>query len=206
MGRTWDGHDVPTLRMHEAAMCFFTPGAFRYYLPAYMLAELRDPENADILGEFVVYQFGEPELDWKETYEKRLTLFTQDEKDAVLAFLRYMQERYGTFAEYVVFAEKQLAGNNGLNPAYVSRVASLSPPKYGRVTWPNSLTHRGPNTGRLSQVATPYPGQRRRGTPWCLATRSAKRRTVMLGISWKSRLRHGTPNAGEVACCGEGVI
>ena len=117
LGRSWDGHDAPTLRMHEVAMSFFTPEAFRYYLPAYMLAELRDPENADILGEFVVYQFGEPEPDWKETYEKRLTLFTQDEKDAVLAFLRYMQERYGTFAEYVVFAEKQLGGNNGLNPA-----------------------------------------------------------------------------------------
>jgi len=77
-GQSWDGHDTAALRMHEAAMCFFTPEAFRYYLPAYMLAELCDPENADVLGEYVVYQFGEPSVSREQTFEERLALFTQE--------------------------------------------------------------------------------------------------------------------------------
>ena len=108
-GRGWDGHDAKSLRAHEAAMCFFTPEAFRYYLPAFMLAELEAPEVADILGEYVVYQFGRPEPIWESEYSKRLALFTTTEKRAILAFIQYMQDKYGCFEEYLEYASPVLS-------------------------------------------------------------------------------------------------
>src|SRR4051794_22113680 len=54
-GKAWQGHSARALREHESSMCFFTPGAFRYYLPAFMLAELDDPETADVIAEGILF-------------------------------------------------------------------------------------------------------------------------------------------------------
>ncbi len=40
-GKTWKGHRVNDLRCHETALFHCTPDAFRYYLPAFMLAVFR---------------------------------------------------------------------------------------------------------------------------------------------------------------------
>src|SRR5688500_17074375 len=37
-GRSWQGHAVSALRYHSVGLSFFTPEAFCYYLPAYLLA------------------------------------------------------------------------------------------------------------------------------------------------------------------------
>ena len=108
-GKKWDGHDVKTLRTHESAMSFFTPEAFRYYLPAFMLAELENPVEADILGEYVVYQFGRPAPFWESEFKKRVALFTKSEKAAILAFVQYMQDQYGCFEEYLEYASSVLS-------------------------------------------------------------------------------------------------
>jgi hypothetical protein len=108
-GRPWSGHDVASLRRHSAAMSFFTPEAFRYYLPAFMLAELADPETADIIGESIVHHFGPPEDNWKDIHRARLSLFTTPENDAVLAFLHYMESTDSAFSGAVRYAETQMA-------------------------------------------------------------------------------------------------
>ena len=41
-GRTWRGHEVKDLHYHYDALSFFTPKAFRYYLPAFVLADLSE--------------------------------------------------------------------------------------------------------------------------------------------------------------------
>ena len=42
---TWRGHQTTNLRKHVAALSFFTHKAFRYWLPAFMLAELEEPKR-----------------------------------------------------------------------------------------------------------------------------------------------------------------
>jgi len=98
-GTTWDGHDVAMLRKHEAAMSFFTPEAFRYYLPCFMLAELTDPKTADILGEYVVSQFARSEGNWEDKRSKRVGQFTSGERRAIIAFLQYMTDTYQGFRQ-----------------------------------------------------------------------------------------------------------
>ena len=107
-GRPWSGHDVATLRRHAAAMSLFTTEAFRYYLPAFMLAELSDPETADIIGESIVHHLGPPADYWEEIHRARLSLFTNGERNAILAFLHYMEGTDSTFSESVRYAETQM--------------------------------------------------------------------------------------------------
>ncbi len=88
-GTTWRGHRVQDLRRHEAAMSFFTDKAFRYWLPAFMLAELEDPEAADVIGEGIAFH-----LTKGESADARLQQFAQDELKAIAAFLDECARRY----------------------------------------------------------------------------------------------------------------
>lgn len=108
-GKSWTGHSVSDLRFYAVAISFFEPEAFRYFLPAFMLAELEDPEEADIIGESIVFSFGEPADYWVEMYEARISLFTRNEKEAILEFLKFMGQD-DCLSEYVTYASRQLQG------------------------------------------------------------------------------------------------
>src|SRR5690349_8547569 len=58
-GLSWRGHQAGELRKHDAALSLFTDKAFRYWLPAFMLAELEEPETADVIAERIAYHFSE---------------------------------------------------------------------------------------------------------------------------------------------------
>ena len=88
-GKTWRGHRVEDLRHHEAAMSFFTDQAFRYWLPAFMLAELDHPAEADIIAEGIASHLTE-----SEGADARLRHFARDELEAMAAFLSECARRY----------------------------------------------------------------------------------------------------------------
>ena len=83
-GRTWRGNRVVDLRFHEAALVFFTPDAFRYYLPAFLLASLDDREEADVIPDHVVDHFSHHA---RPSWAKRVESFSPAECDAIIAFL-----------------------------------------------------------------------------------------------------------------------
>ena len=83
-GTSWRGHGVRDLRCQSAALSFFTDKAFRYWLPAFMLAHLEDAEQADIIAESIAghllpSEYGRP--------DQRLAQFTRQELEAVAAFM-----------------------------------------------------------------------------------------------------------------------
>ena len=88
-GRTWRGHRVKDLREHEAALSLFTDKAFRYWLPAFMLAELEDPETADVIAGGITFQLTDSQF-----ADARLRQFAQDELGAIAAFLNECAKRY----------------------------------------------------------------------------------------------------------------
>jgi len=88
-GKTWRGHRVKDLRHHEAALSFFTDKAFRYWLPAFMLAELESPEEADVIAEGIAFH-----LTQARDAEARLSQFSSDELSAIAAFLDVCAHRY----------------------------------------------------------------------------------------------------------------
>ncbi len=114
-GKEWRELDAVALRRYDASMHYFTPSAFRYFLPAFMLAELDDPEKADILGDYVVYQFEEPPPLGLKDFSQRIEQFSENEKEAILMFLNYMQSKYGGFEQQVSYAAAWLAANKALH-------------------------------------------------------------------------------------------
>ena len=88
-GRSWRGHAVKDLRYHSVALSYFTPQAFRYFLPAFMLASIEDPEGADIIPQGIVYHLATP--DDPHQWE-RISQFTVAELEAIAAFLWSLSE------------------------------------------------------------------------------------------------------------------
>ncbi len=99
-GTTWQGHTPRNLRIHSAALSLLTPAAYRYWLPAFMLAEIDDPETADIIAEGMAYDFTESNL-----RETRVSQFTQRELKAIAAFFDECVRRYGDFGMFSQAAE-----------------------------------------------------------------------------------------------------
>lgn len=91
-GSSWKEHKTTDLRQHFDAFYEFEPEAFRYYLPAFMLADITDPIEADIIGEAIVWFFTprtNARLIDKEYINKRIALFTQQELSAIVAFITW---------------------------------------------------------------------------------------------------------------------
>jgi hypothetical protein len=88
-GTTWRGHGVRDLRIHDSALSFFTDKAFRYWLPAFMIADLEHPEEADIIGESIVFH-----LTKADNADARLRQFAQDELDAIATYFDKCARRY----------------------------------------------------------------------------------------------------------------
>ena len=76
-GTTWKGHQVRNLRCHSAALSFFTDAAYRYWLPAFMLAHLENPGEADVIAEHIAHDF---------TKHNRVEVFNQKELSAIRLF------------------------------------------------------------------------------------------------------------------------
>jgi hypothetical protein len=99
-GTTWRGHDATDLRCHSAAFSYFTPEAFHYWLPAFMIAAVRDPRSADVILDNIPSVVApEHPYDWRERDREHDTWrrFTQPQRDAVAAYLRYQIEQNAAY-------------------------------------------------------------------------------------------------------------
>jgi len=81
-GTDWRTHTISGLRQHDFALTVFTPGAFRYYLPAFLLCSLRDPEAADILPELII----------SGLQRDRIRALSAKERSAVARFLEWLRD------------------------------------------------------------------------------------------------------------------
>jgi hypothetical protein len=95
-GTTWRGHAVADLRYHSVALSFFTDAAFRYWLPAFMLASLEDAEAADVIPENIEFNFRR---------HRRAAQFTPAELLAIAAFLKEFAQRWDD-ADFEVTADR----------------------------------------------------------------------------------------------------
>jgi hypothetical protein len=87
-GTTWRGHSVVGLRSHSSAFSFFTAEAFHYWLPAFMIAAIESPEEADVLLESIAWSVRGREA------PRRWLLFSHAQQQAVIAYLKFQIERF----------------------------------------------------------------------------------------------------------------
>lgn len=53
-GKPWDTLNVEGLVYHSAALYMFTPQAHSYYLPAFMMASIKYPHEADEIPDLII--------------------------------------------------------------------------------------------------------------------------------------------------------
>jgi hypothetical protein len=90
---TWRGHSPANLRAHSSAFAFFTSEAFHYWLPAFMIAAIESPEEADVILERISWSLGDCYA------SERWPLFSSAQRRAVGAYFRFQIERLGGNAE-----------------------------------------------------------------------------------------------------------
>ena len=91
-GTTWRDHTVEQLREHQSAITMFTPEAFRYFLPAFMLQSLGYWRETDMIPHFIAGQFSpaKPDADavMQQYCSERWSIFSQRPRETIAAFLR----------------------------------------------------------------------------------------------------------------------
>ena len=107
-GTTWAGHSVVSLRAHcGAILVFFTPVAYHYWLPAYLIASIEDPEELDVCLDSLVASFC-PEDEGSffcAEQSERLALLTNEQKLVVISTLEDIIEKSES-ETYLAYDEK----------------------------------------------------------------------------------------------------
>jgi hypothetical protein len=88
-GTSWRGHEAANLRAHSSAFTFFTPEAFHYWLPAFMIASIQNPEEADVVVDQIPNSLSD------SFASARWPQFSASQRQAVAAYLRFQIERFG---------------------------------------------------------------------------------------------------------------
>ncbi|MGD1083699.1 MAG: DUF6714 family protein [Verrucomicrobiota bacterium] len=92
-GTTWRGHSPADLRAHSSAFTFFAPEAFHYWLPAFLIAAIQSPEEADVILDYIAWSLG------NRYAPERWSLFSPVQRRAVAGYFRFQIERFGDAAE-----------------------------------------------------------------------------------------------------------
>ena len=87
-GTTWRGHNPADLRAHSSAFTFFTPEAFHYWLPAFMIAAIQDPAEADVIVDYIPWYLTDRDV------SKRWPLFSPAQRQALGGYLRFQIEHF----------------------------------------------------------------------------------------------------------------
>jgi hypothetical protein len=98
-GRKWKELDVDFLRRNKDALGCFTPLAFRYFLPAFMIISLLEPRRSDVIPLYVCLALGPPKDTDKEMlrqFERRMSVFSPSQRSAIASFLMYASEYAGS--------------------------------------------------------------------------------------------------------------
>lgn len=94
-GKNWKDISVEMVNEHKEALPLLTPGAFRYYLPAYMIGCVNSYYDVDVALDSVLFNLTPPQprsgLEWN-SFWTRAQQFNEQESDAIKSFLELMHQ------------------------------------------------------------------------------------------------------------------
>jgi len=92
----WNSHwaNVPdsVIEWHANRLAFLSPEAYRFYLPAFISYSLEKPESSEPVLPFLVYNLMETAERKRDCYQRRIALFTPEQKSVVLDFLNFVRD------------------------------------------------------------------------------------------------------------------
>ncbi len=91
-GKKWQEISTADARHYHGALNVFTPEAFQFFLPAFMLASVESYDRQDIIPDSIRVQF-EFILEHKDYFAQKISNFTPLQKKTITEFLRAMESR-----------------------------------------------------------------------------------------------------------------
>lgn len=95
-GKHWQGLTLAVL--HNSASSFFTPEAFHFFLPAYLIVSIDSFYDADVIPINIVYDLDpifNAECGCTEKFENILDRFTLAQRSAIRSFLQFLDDEHG---------------------------------------------------------------------------------------------------------------
>lgn len=96
-GKRWEEVPLPVLDYHYSSLSFFSPEAYRYYLPAFLLASVLSYRAAGMVPGATVFSLTAPRtqgkiMDW---FLERIRGLTPSQKAVIKEFLEFMDLEHG---------------------------------------------------------------------------------------------------------------
>jgi len=93
-GMEWQKVPFETVFQHRDSLPFFSPAAFRYFLPAYMCHSILHYNDSDTLPEYIVYQLtpprsNAPSEEWR-WFNSNVGELDAKQRKAIVMYLQYM--------------------------------------------------------------------------------------------------------------------
>jgi hypothetical protein len=95
--RAWQSIADPSeLRFHTSALMFFTAEAFHYFLPSFMIAGIKSPDDCGDVVDATVRSLTPPKMDPnRPSFTERWSLFSTDQRIATVGFLSHVSKLEG---------------------------------------------------------------------------------------------------------------
>ena len=91
-GKLWNDVSLELLLKYSVSLSRFTPQAFCYFLPAYILAALLYPIESDTIGENIIFNLAPPDntasAETQKNFLQRMECFSIPQKTAIQKFVR----------------------------------------------------------------------------------------------------------------------
>ena len=100
-GKTQTGHTEQDLRVNHVALTLFTPEAFHYFLPAFMLLSLGTYEKGDVIPDAIRFHF-EYSAEIQGHFALRMSKFTAAQRKVIIDYLITMERKGAGSAEHAI--------------------------------------------------------------------------------------------------------
>jgi hypothetical protein len=100
-GKLWTGHSTEELRTQHVALTLFTPEAFQYFLPAFMLVSLDSYEKGDVIPDAIRFHF-EYSQEAQGHFAVRMSKFSPAQRKAIIDYLIHMERKGAGSSEHAI--------------------------------------------------------------------------------------------------------
>lgn len=100
-GKPGTGHAAEELRGYHVALSLFTPEAFHFFLPGFMLASMDSYEKGDVIPDAIRFHF-EYSHEMKDYFDVRMSKLTPEQRHAIIDYLIFMERKGAGSSEHAI--------------------------------------------------------------------------------------------------------
>jgi hypothetical protein len=95
------GYKAEELRPYHVALSLFTPEAFQFFLPGFMLASMDSYEKGDVIPDAIRFHF-EVSAEMQGHFAIRMSKFTTEQRHVIIDYLVLMERKGAGSAEHAI--------------------------------------------------------------------------------------------------------